>query len=109
MKSSTRPRSARSAASVVWGVSMMFVSVTFGSASLARADVLVRLVTGREILVREHWFAGSQVWFTRERGAVGVPRELVAAIEAVDAQGRGIGAGPRPVNAAPLVAPEPIR
>ena len=74
----------------------------------ASAEVLVRLVNGREIVAREHWFAGAQVLFTHGRGTVGVPRSFVATIEAVGLQG-GIGGGRNAVNVKPLVAPEPIR
>lgn len=91
------------------GVVSMVAGVTFGSVSPAVGDVRVRFVNGRELVVREHWFAGSQVWFTRQRGAVGVPRTFVAAIEAVDAQSPAIGSDPRPVNAPTLVAPGSIR
>ncbi|MEB2284393.1 MAG: hypothetical protein OZ922_06940 [Myxococcales bacterium] len=87
----------------------LLVWFTLVSVPPAAADVRVRFVNGRELVVREHWFAGSQVWFSRDRGAVGVPLTLVAAIEAVDAQGPAIGSYPRPVNAPTLVAPEPIR
>jgi len=69
---------------------------------------MVRFVNGREIVVREHWFVGAQLLFTHGRGTVGVPRDFVAAIEAVDSQ-REIGGGRKTVNARPLVAPEPIR
>jgi hypothetical protein len=82
--------------------------LTFGSPHPAAAEVLVRLVNGRELVVREHWFTSSHVWFTQGRGTVGVPRELVASIAAVDAR-REIGGGRGPVNATPLVAPSPIR
>jgi len=74
----------------------------------AGAEVLVRFVNGREIVAREHWFAGAQVLFTHGRGIVGVPRDFVAAIEAVRSQ-REIGGGRNAVNVTPLVAPEPIR
>jgi hypothetical protein len=74
----------------------------------AGAEVLVRFVNGREILAREHWFESSQVLFTCGRGTVGVPRELVAAIEAVGAT-REIGGGRKAVNAPTLVAPESFR
>ena len=74
----------------------------------AGAEALVRFVNGREIVVREHWCEGTQVLFTTGRGTVGVPRELVAAIGAVDSA-RGIGGGRKAVNAPPLVAPEAIR
>ena len=108
MKLNTRERSARSTVIVSWWLSSM-AWLTLGSPRAAAADVLLRFVNGREVVVREHWFAGSQVWFTHQRGAVGVPRTFVAAIETVGAQ-RGIGGGPRPVNApTPLVAPESIR
>jgi hypothetical protein len=82
--------------------------VTLGLPGAAGAEVLVRFVNGREIVAREHWIVGAQVWFTRGRGAVGVPRDFVAAIEAVDSA-REIRGGPKAVNATPLVAPEPIR
>jgi hypothetical protein len=74
----------------------------------AGAEVLVRFVNGREVIAREHWFEGTRVLFTYGRGTVGVPRALVAAIEAVGAT-REIGGSPQAVNAAPLVAPQSIR
>ena len=108
MQSEIRVRSVRSIVLAAFVVSTM-AWITFGSPRAALADVLVRFVNGRELVVREHWFAGSQVWFTHQRGAVGVPCAFVAAIAAVDA-GRGIGGAPPPVNAAtPLVAPTSIR
>jgi hypothetical protein len=82
--------------------------LTFGSPHPAAAEVLLRFVNGRELVVHEHWFEGTQVWFTQSRGTVGVPRAFVAAIEAVAAP-RGIGGGQEAVNATPLVAPTPIR
>jgi hypothetical protein len=94
--------------SVVGGVVSGMAWVTFGSPHPAAADVRVRFVNGRELVAREHWYAGTQVWFTHGRGTVGVPRGLVASIAAVDAP-RGIGGSLEAVNATPLVAPTPIR
>jgi hypothetical protein len=82
--------------------------LTLGSPRPAAADVRVRLVNGRELVVRQHWFADGHVWFTHGRGTVGVPRALVASIEAVGVS-RAIRGGSEPVNAEPLVAPSPIR
>lgn len=73
------------------------------------ADVRIRFVNGRELVAREHWFAGAQTWFTAGRGTVGVPRAFVAAIEPVSAR-RAIGGGAEAVNAAPqLVGPDAVR
>jgi hypothetical protein len=85
----------------------MMAWLTFGSPCPAAADVLVRFENGRELVVREHWFAGTQVLFTHGRGTVGVPRAFVASIEAVG--GPGIGGGREAVNATPLVRATPIR
>ena len=106
MNASTRVRSWR-ARSVIWAVSGM-CWLMLESPDPAGAEVLVRFVNGREIVVREHWVAGAQVLFTHGRGTVGVPRDFVAAIEAVGPQ-RGIGGVRNAVNVTPLVAPEPIR
>src|SRR5262245_58287238 len=106
MKASTRScnwRAVSAGVSLVSGIAW----VTFGSARPAAADVVVRFTNGREVVVREHWFAGTQVLFTHGRGTVGVPREFVASIAAVGA-GRAIGGGREPVNATPAVAPTPI-
>jgi hypothetical protein len=92
---------------MVWSVAAL-VGFTVALPDSAGAEALVRFINGREIVVREHWFDGAQILFTHGRGTVGVPREFVAAIEPVDSA-RGIGGGPRAVNAPTLVAPEPIR
>ena len=107
MNPSTRFCSRRALASVVSLVSSV-AWLTFGSPYPAAADALVRFENGRELVVREHWFAGTQVLFTHGRGTVGVPRTFVASIEAVGAQ-RGIGGGREAVNATPLVRATPIR
>jgi hypothetical protein len=74
----------------------------------AADDAIVRFVNGREIVVRGHWMAGSQMLFAHKLGTIGVPRELVVAIEPLP-PARKIGGGPQAVNATPLVAPEPFR
>ena len=106
MNASMRVRNRLSTSLVIWVVSGVSW-LTLGSPDSAGAEALVRFVNGREIVVREHWFVGTQVLFTLGRGTVGVPRDFVAAIEVV-AQ-REIGGSPEAVNAKPLVAPEPIR
>ena len=107
MNASTRVRNWRAISPMVWSVAGMFW-LTLGLAASAGAEALVRFVNGREIVVREHWFEGAQVLFTHGRGTVGVPRDFVVAIEAVDSQ-RAIGGSRKTVNAPPLVAREPIR
>lgn len=107
MNASTRARNWRAIALMVSSVAGMFW-LTLGLPDPAEAEVLVRFVNGREIVVREHWFDGAQVLFTHGRGTVGVPRDFVAAIEAVGSQ-RAIGGDRKAVNAPPLVAPESIR
>jgi len=83
--------------------------ITLCLASPAGADVRIRFVNGRDLIVREHWFAGTQTWFSAGRGTVGVPRAFVAAIEPVDVR-KGIGNEEKAVNAGPtLVAPESVR
>jgi hypothetical protein len=72
------------------------------------ADIVVRLVNGREIVAREHWYAGSRMSFTAGRGTVTVPRSMVAAIEARVPAAK-IGVAPQTVNATPLVASESFR
>jgi hypothetical protein len=86
----------------------MVAWLTFGSPCPAAADVLVRFENGRELVAREHWFAGTQLLFTHGRGTVGIPRAFVASIEAVSAE-RGIGGSRGTVNATPLVRATPIR
>ncbi len=71
-------------------------------------ESIVRFVNGREIVVRGHWVAGSQMLFTHKLGTLGVPRALVAAIEPLPAA-KKIGGAPEAVNAPPLVAPEAFR
>lgn len=69
----------------------------------------IRFANGRDRIVREHWFAGTQTWFSARRGTVGVPRAFVAAIEPVDVR-REIRGDEKAVNAEPkLVAPDPVR
>ena len=108
MNASTRARNrspVSSAASIVVGWVVLTVCVP----SPVAADVRIRFVNGRDLVAREHWFAGTQTWFTAGRGTVGVPRAFVAAIEPVDA-GREIGGDAEAVNAAPrLVAPDGVR
>ena len=106
MKASRRLRNRRSTSLVIWVVSGVSW-LTLGSPDWAGAEALVRFVNGREIVVREHWFVGTQVLFMLGRGTVGVPRDFVAAIDVVAE--RAIGGRPEAVNATPLVAPEPIR
>ena len=106
MNARIRVRNWRAISLAVWFVVGMSW-LTLGLPDPAGAEALVRFVNGREIVVREHWLVGAQVWFTHGRGAVGVPRDFVAAIEAVGSQ-REIGGSRKTVNATPLVAPEPI-
>jgi hypothetical protein len=104
MKSSTRART-WSAVSIVGG----WVLLTVCLSSPAAADVRIRFVNGRELIVREYWFAGAETRFSAARGTVGVPRAFVAAIEPVGVR-RGIGGGENAVNAPPrLVAPGSVR
>jgi hypothetical protein len=84
------------------------IGLTLVSPESVAADVRIKFVNGRELIVSQHWFVGTQTWFTSGRGTVGVPRDFVAAIEAVDS-GRPIGGSEKPVNAPSLVAPESIR
>ena len=108
MKSKTRARK-ESAASSVLSVVVGWIVITLCLPSPAGAEVRIRFTNGRDMIVREHWFAGTQTWFSASRGMVGVPRAFVAAIEPVDVP-RGIGGREKAVNATPtLVAPEPVR
>ena len=68
----------------------------------------MRFVNGRDIVVRGHWIAGSQMLFTHKLGTFGVPRELVAAIEPLPAA-KKIGGASEAVNAPTLVAPHTFR
>jgi hypothetical protein len=87
---------------------MAVVMLMVASARAAHADAVVRFVNGREIVVREHWEAGSRLLFSHKLGTIGVPREFVAAILPL-APSRKIGGTPEAVNATPLVAVEPFR
>ena len=105
MKARTR---ARSWEAIVAGMSLVIMSMTMPFAAAADADAVVRFVNGREMVVRGHWAAGSQILFTHKLGTIGVPREFVAAIEPLR-PAKKIEAAPQPVNATPLVAPDPFR
>ena len=108
MNASTRARKDSAAWSVV-SVVVGWIVITLCLPSPAGADVRIRFANGRDMIVREHWFAGTQTWFSAGRGTVGVPRAFVAAIEPVDVR-REIGGGEKAVNAEPtLVAPGSVR
>ena len=108
MNARTRARSRSAMSSVVRSV-VGWIVITLCVPTEVAADVRIRFVNGRDMIVREHWYAGTQTWFTKGRGTIGVPHAFVAAIEPVDAP-RGIGGGEKAVNAAPrLVAPDSVR
>lgn len=108
MNARTRARKESAAWSLV-SVVVGWVVITLCLPSPVGADVRIRFANGRDLIVREHWFAGTQTWFSAGRGAVGVPRAFVAAIEPVDVR-RAIGGGEKAVNAEPtLVAPGSVR
>jgi len=74
--------------------------------SRAAADATIRLRNGREIVVREYWYAGDRLMFSRPGGVVGVPRALATVVTGTDE--RKIEARSKGVNArAPTVACPP--
>jgi tetratricopeptide (TPR) repeat protein len=65
--------------------------------SSATADATIRFCNGREIVVREYWYAGGRLMFSRPGGAVGVPRAFATVVAApnaakIEARSRGVNA-----------------
>jgi tetratricopeptide (TPR) repeat protein len=85
----------------------MLVAASFMvmGAEPAGADATVHLRNGRAVAVREYWYAGDRLMFSRGRGIVGVPRTFVIRIEASAAP--NIGGAPQGVNAAGLAPEQP--
>jgi len=75
------------------------LGVTCGVPCTTEAAVVVRFANGREIVVREYWYADRRLMFTYAGGTVGVAREFVAAVaaeaDAMKAGGRHEGGAMR--------------
>jgi tetratricopeptide (TPR) repeat protein len=85
-------RSSSVAVSLLVAASFMAVG-----AHPAAADATVHFRNGRAVAVRDYWYAGDRLMFSRGRGIVGVPRAFVTRIETSAAP--NIGSAPRGVNA----------
>lgn len=107
MNASTRARRLEAMVGMV-GLMSSVVMLLAASSPAAAAEAIVRFTNGREMVVRDHWIAGSQMLFTHKLGTIGVPSAFVVAIQPLP-PARKIGGTSGAVNARPLVAPHAFR